>query len=276
MVALTAGHEYMKRVIVTGSNGLIGRMLLDAWRESGRYVVKGLARSASDYTDILADTSDLEALVNGFEGADAVVHLAGSSAVESSWADVLENNIIGLRNVFEAARIAGVRRVVFSSSNHAVGTFELANQPEIHELHDTRQIDHRSEVLPDSYYGVSKAYGEAMARYYVDHHGLEAVCLRIGACTGTDKPNSPENLWKPERDREPGIREQRTRIRATWLSNRDCVHLIERGIEADVTWALVYGISDNPRKIWDIDHARDVLGYEPQDSAPREIFPGDE
>lgn len=264
----------MKRVVVTGSSGLIGRMVMDAWRESGDYDVAGLARSESEYTDILADTGDLDGLVQGFAGADAVVHLAGSAAVDSSWDDVLENNIIGLRNVFEAARIAGVRRVVFSSSNHAVGTFEMANQPDIHEMHDTRQNDHTSELMPDSYYGVSKAYGEAMARYYVDHHGLEAMCLRIGACTGTENPMAPVNLWNPARDHEEGIREQRTRIRATWLSDRDCVHLIERAIEADVTWALVYGISDNPRKIWDIEHARDVLGYEPQDSAPREIFPG--
>ena len=160
----------MKRVVVTGSNGLIGNLVMDAWRASGRYDVVGLARSEGPYTDILADTSDLDALVNAFTGADAVVHLAGSSAVESSWEDVLESNIIGLRNVFEAARIAGVKRVVFSSSNHAVGMFEVSNKPDVWEMHDTRQIDHTSEILPDSYYGVSKAYGEAMARYYVDHH----------------------------------------------------------------------------------------------------------
>ncbi len=272
MVALEMG--LMKRVVVTGSNGKIGQMVMDAWRESGAYDVVGLARSEGPYTDILADTSDLDALVQAFAGADAVVHLAGSSAVGSSWEDVLESNIIGLRNVFEAARVAGVPRVVFSSSNHAVGTFEMANSPQIWEIDDPRQIDETSEIMPDSLYGVSKAYGEAMARYYVDHHGLQAVCLRIGGCTGTDSPSAPENLWKPERDAEAGIREARMRMRAVWLSNRDCVHLIERSIDADVRWALVYGISDNPRKLWDIDHAREVLGFQPQDAAPREIFPG--
>lgn len=264
----------MKRIVVTGSSGLIGRMLLDAWRDSGTYEVVGLARSPGDYTDVLADTSDLDALAKAFSGADAIVHLAGSSAVESSWEAVLESNIIGLRNVFEAARLAGVPRVVFSSSNHAVGTFETANRPELHEMDDPRQIDHTVELMPDSYYGVSKAFGEAMARFYVDHHGLEAICLRIGACTGDDKPYAPTNLWKPERDKEPGIREARTRLRATWLSERDCVHLIERSIEADTNWAIVYGTSNNPRQIWDLQHARKVLGYQPQDSTPREIFPG--
>lgn len=264
----------MKRIVVTGSTGLIGRMLLDAWRDSDDYDVVGLARSTGEYTDVKATTSDLDALIEAFQGADAIVHLAGSSAVDSSWEAVLESNIIGLRNVFEAARLAGVPRVVFSSSNHAVGTFETANQPELHEIDDSRQIDHTVELMPDSYYGVSKAYGEAMARYYVDHHGMEAICLRIGSCTGDDKPNSPNNLWKPERDNEPGIREQRMRLRATWLSERDCVHLIERSIDAETNWAIVYGTSNNHRQIWDLQHAREVLGYQPQDSSPREIFPG--
>lgn len=264
----------MKRVVVTGSSGLIGQMVMDAWRESGAYEVVGLSRSEGEYTDIVANTTDLDALVAAFRGADAIVHLAGSAPVESPWDAVLENNIIGLRNVFEAARIAGVPRVVFSSSNHAVGTFEMENSPELYELDDTRVIDHHSEIMPDSYYGVSKAYGEAMARYYVDHHGLQAVCLRIGACTGEERDYSPQQAWKKERDSEPGIEQLRKRLRATWLSNRDCVHLIERSIEADVTWALVYGISDNPRQFWDVSHAREVLGYQPQDSAPSEIFPG--
>ena len=89
MVAPTVENNDMKRVIVTGSNGLIGRMLLDAWRESGAYDVVGIARSESEYTDVMADTSDLDALAKAFEGADTVVHLAGSSAVDSSWDDVL-------------------------------------------------------------------------------------------------------------------------------------------------------------------------------------------
>lgn len=266
----------MKRVVVTGAGGLIGGMVLRAWKRAGTYDALGVARSEDELVDVIADTSDLDALVEAFAGADAVVHLAGSAAVDSSWEDVLQNNIIGLRNVFEAARIAGVKRVVFSSSNHAVGTFEIANSPEVWEIDDDRQIDHHSEIMPDSLYGVSKAYGEAMARYYADHHDLEAVCLRIGGCTDPEGSSHPDQLWNEDRDSDPGISAARKRMRAVWLSEGDAVHLIERSIEADVKWALVYGISDNPRKMWDIDHARDVLGYQPKDAAPREIFPGEE
>ncbi|MCO5216627.1 MAG: NAD(P)-dependent oxidoreductase [Thermomicrobiales bacterium] len=263
----------MKRVVVTGSAGLIGRMLMDAWRDGDRYEAVGLARSEGDYTDVLADTTDLDALVEAFTRADAVVHLAGSSEVSSIWDDVLQNNIIGLRNVFEAAKMAGVKRVVFSSSNHAVGTFETANQPDIWDINDGRQIDHTSR----SYWTACTASPKPMAKqwcYYVDHHGLEIICLRIGGCMGTENDTYPALLWDVERDNEPRIREKRMRVRAVWLSNRDCVHLIERSIEAEVSWALVYGISDNPRKLWDIEHAREVLGYQPQDAAPRELFPG--
>lgn len=262
-----------KKIVVTGSTGLIGRLLIDAWRDSDLYEAVGLARSASDHTDIQADTSDIDALVEAFTGADAIVHMAGSSAVDSSWDAVLESNIVGVRNVFEAAKRAGVRRVVFASSNHAVGTFELDNVPSLWDLDDPRQIDHTSEIMPDSYYGVSKAYGEAMARYYVDHHGLQAICLRIGGCRDGDDPGHPNHLWAAERDDEDGIEGKRRRMRAVWLSERDCVHLIERAIEADVNFAIVYGTSDNPRQIWDLQHARRVLDYDPRDSAPREIFP---
>lgn len=263
-----------KRVVVTGSNGLIGRITLDTWRESGLYDVVGLARSEGPYTDVLADLVDLEALVKAFEGAQGVVHLGATSAVESEWDAVLNSNLVGTYNVFEAARRAGVERVVFASSNHSIGTFETQNAPELYEIDDPRVWDHTAEIRPDSLYGVSKVYGEAMARYYVDHHGLKAYCLRIGGTRSPEAPTHPINLWKPERDNEPGIEVARKRMRAVWLSERDCVQLFERCLESDRDWVLAYGISGNPRRFWDIEHAREVLGYEPQDSAPREILPG--
>ena len=262
-----------KRVVVTGSDGLIGRLALDAWRESGAYDVVGIARKPGPYTDILADIVDLDALVAAFDGADVVVHLAATSAVQSAWEAVLPSNLIGTYNVFEAARRAGVEKVVFSSSNHAIGTYETENAPALFELDDDRVWDHTAEIRPDSLYGVSKVYGEAMARYYVDHHGLKAYCLRIGGTRGLDDPSHPENLWKPEFDNDPEILATRKRMRAVWLSERDCIQLIERCIESDLDWVLCYGISDNPRKFWDIEHAKDVLGYAPQDAAPAEVVP---
>lgn len=267
--------NYKKRVLVTGSDGLLGRLLMDSWRESDTYASVGLARTPGPYSDVVTDVEDLEALTLACEGVDAVVHLAATSAVESSWNAVLKSNLIGTYNIFEAARRAGVGQVVYASSNHAVGTFETANVPELWDLDDPRQIDETAERQPDSLYGVSKVYGEAMAHYYVDHHSMRAVCLRIGAARSPEDPSHPANLWKSERDSEKDIRQQRRRMRAVWLSERDCVQLIEKSLATDLDWVLCYGISDNPRKIWDIDQARDVLGYDPQDAAPEEIFPGD-
>ncbi len=262
-----------KRVVVTGADGLIGRFVLDAWRADDRYDVVGLARKPGPYTDIEADVVDLDALVDAFRGADAVVHLAATSAVSSSWEAVLPSNLIGTYNVFEAARRAGVERVVFSSSNHSIGTYETENAPALYDLDDPRVWDHTAEIRPDSLYGVSKVYGEAMARYYVDHHELKAFCLRIGGTRGLDDPSHPENLWKPEYDQDEDKLATRTRMRAVWLSERDCIQLIERCLESDRNWVLCYGISNNPRQFWDIEHARETLGYEPQDGAPREIVP---
>lgn len=269
------GQRTRKRVAVTGSTGLIGRLLLDAWKRSGKYIPIGVARSTGPYADKVADVTDLDALVEAFKDVDAVVHLAATSAVDSDWDAVLNSNLVGTRNVFEAARLAGVKQVIYASSNHAVGTYEIENVPALWDLHDPRQWDHTAEMRPDSYYGVSKVYGEAMARYYVDHHGMRSVCLRIGGVRDSENPSHPSQLWKRERDDEANIREQRRRMRAVWLSERDCVHLIECSLETERDWVLAYGISDNPRKIWDIDHAREVLGYAPMDAAPEEIMPGE-
>src|SRR5690606_31653978 len=126
------------------------------------------------------------------EGQDAVVHLAASAAVTTPWDDVLRNNIVGTYNVFEAARRAGVECVVFASSNHAVGGYEVEGAPEIYALDDPRQIDHRVQIRPDSHYGVSKAFGEALGRYYVDAHGMRVFCLRIGWVRADDNPRPPE------------------------------------------------------------------------------------
>lgn len=263
-----------ERILITGSNGLLGRMLMEAWRESNTYEGIGLARTPGPNTDITVDLQDLDALIAACKDVDAIVHLGASSAVGSSWDAVLHSNLIGTYNLFEAARRAGVELVVYASSNHGVGTFETNNVPDLWDLNDPRQIDHMTEIQPDSLYGVSKVFGEALARYYVDHHGMRAICLRIGATRSPEDPSHPSRLWDPARNDEDNVDQQRRRMRAVWLSERDFVQLIEKSLEMDQRWVVCYGISDNPRKVWDIEHAREVLGYQPQDAAPKEIRPG--
>ncbi|HEX5499634.1 MAG TPA: NAD(P)-dependent oxidoreductase, partial [Thermomicrobiales bacterium] len=261
----TAGK---RRVLVTGADGVIGRAVRQYLGD--RYDLRCLTHRPAAYSSHVADVADLAAIAPAFEGIDCVVHLAASPDVATPWSSILPNNLIGTYNVFEAARQAGVPAVVFASSNHTIGMNEIDNAPAIYALDDPRVFDHQAEPRPDSLYGVSKLFGEAVARLYVDRYGMRAACLRIGTVREDDRPGAPEVYGAV-----PALvdflteEERRERLRATWLSRRDCAQLISRAIEADdVPWAVVYGISNNPRQFWDLEHARRALGYEPEDSAP--------
>lgn len=229
------------RVLMTGAAGGIGREVRQ--RLAGRYaLMRLLDRAELDPAGpgeecVRAELEDIGALERAMEGIDAVVHLAGMSVEPESdaWAQVLTANIAGTHNVFEAARRAGVRRVVFASSHHAVGYHRRR-----HVL--TGDVAPR----PDSYYGVSKVAGEALGRLYADKFGLGVVSLRIGAFR--PKPSDIRHL-------------------SVWISPRDMVELIRCSIEAPLLhYVVAYGMSANTRSIWDNREAA-VLGYRPVDNA---------
>jgi NAD+ dependent glucose-6-phosphate dehydrogenase len=252
-----------RRVLVTGAEGVIGTAVRE--HLEGRYELTSLTLTPQEFHSYVADVADLDAIRPAFEGVDAVVHLAASPAIETPWDDVLHNNIVGTYNVFEAARLAGVERVVFASSNHVVGMYELDGAPALYEPDDERCYDHTAEIRPDSLYGVSKAYGEALGRMYMERYGLRVFCLRIGAVRENDDPTQPTVNPLIDLDAEG----RRNRLRAVWLSRRDCAELIASCLDVeDVPWAVVYGVSGNARRFWDLTHARDLLGWEPRDSAP--------
>jgi nucleoside-diphosphate-sugar epimerase len=265
---MAEGSGAKKQVLVTGANGVIGRAVRE--QLSDQFELSYLTRSPADFPSYVADITDLDGIQPAFQGMDAVVHLAAASTVDAPWEEVLPSNLIGTYNVFEAARREGVETIVFASSNHAIGAYEIEGAPELYELGDPRVYDHTVDIRPDSLYGMSKAYGEALGRYYVDMHGMRVFCLRIGSVRASDDPRDPKlaeasppllNLKTPE--------ERFKRMRGTWLSQRDCCDLIARCLtNEDLNWAVVYGISDNPRQFWDISHARRILGYSPRDSAP--------
>jgi len=228
-----------RRVLVTGAAGRIGRaacpgLAARGWRVRGldRRPLDGVAGLADP--PVVADVRDAAAVAAATAGVDAVVHLAGLST-EAPFAEILATNIDGTYQVFEAARRARVPRVVFASSNHAVG------------------FTPRSELVgvdvpprPDTYYGVSKVFGEALGRLYTDRYGLSVVCLRIGSWL--DRPTTVRQL-------------------STWLSPSDGVRLLQAALTApDVGFAVVYGISANTRAWWDQAPAR-ALGYRPVDDA---------
>ncbi len=253
-----------RRVLITGAEGTIGSAVREHLGD--RYELVSLTLTPQDFPSHVADIADLAAIQPAFAGIDSVVHLAASASLTASWEDVLHNNLIGTYNVFEAARLAGAERVVFASSNHTIGMYELDGAPGLYDVDDVRRYDHNAELRPDSLYGVSKVYGEALGRMYVERHGLRAFCLRIGAVRANDDPTAATPVQLLERLDSDG---QRNRLRAVWLSKRDCAELIGRCLDVDdVRFAVVYGVSANDRRFWDLTHARDLLGWEPQDAAP--------
>ena len=228
----------MRRVLITGAGGGIGSLLRETLR--GVYPILRLsdriplapARGGEeiDQTEI----SDMAAVERMVDSVDGIVHLGGNSG-EAPWPVILQSNIVGLYNVFEAARRAGVRRVVMATSNHAVGFYPRAET-----------IDHRVVPRPDSRYGVSKAFSEALASLYADKHGIGFLCVRIG------------NF---------GTRPIDIRRLSIWISPRDLTQLVRIGLEhPEIRYEIVYGVSNNRRSWYDNSNAA-RLGYRPQDDS---------
>lgn len=230
-----------RRVLLLGAAGGIGSAVRTGL--AGRYGLMRLADIAplspaeKGEECVRGDLLDMASLVAAMQGIDCVVHMAGVPVEPetNAWDQVLPANIIGVHNLFEAARIAGVKRVLFASSHHAAG-FHRRETPTVETL----------VPRPDSYYGVSKVFGEAMGRMYADKFGLQVLSLRIGAY----------------RERPSDLRQL-----AVWISPRDTVELVRCGIEApDFSYATVYGVSANTRTFWD-NSAVEFLGYTPRDNA---------
>lgn len=245
------------KVLITGVTGLIGGIALNDLKDE--YEVTGLARRPMEGLRHFRGSIDtLEEILPAFEGQDAVVHLAADPSQEAPWKSVLPNNLVGTYNMYEASRICEVKRIIFASSNHAAGMYER-DQPYCHivsgeydkvEVWPIPQITHK-EIRPDGYYGISKAYGEAMGRYYSEEYGISVICMRIGTVNEWDSPT------------------RSIRHFATWLSHRDQAQLVRRSLEApdSLAFDIFYGVSANKWRFWDIEHPRQVIGFKPEDNA---------
>jgi len=228
----------VNRLLMTGAAGIIGKQIRGGLREFATHLrlsdIADLGDAAPGEEIVRCDLGDTGALRDLVKGCDAILHFGGVST--ENRADLIHRiNIEGTYQLYEAARKEGVRRILFASSNHVIGF----------HTRETR-LTASSPIRPDSNYGVSKAYGEALARLYWDKYGIETLIVRIGSC------------FPEPKDR---------RTMATWMSAVDMLRLIERVLAAPrLGCPIVYGVSDNPETWWDNGETA-YLGWRPQDSS---------
>jgi nucleoside-diphosphate-sugar epimerase len=246
----------MKKVLITGMSGLIGGILRSHLEGLGGYRLRALNRRPVEGVEsVQADISDLDAIRPAFEGIDVVVHLAaylGGGDFEGH----LSGNLVGAYNVYEAARLAGVKRVVFASSGAAATGFErISPYDAIAEGSYDRVPENFTKIThettwPSGIYGAAKVWGEAIGRHFADAYGMSVLCVRIGRVNEENRPTSPGEFSR-------------------YLSHRDIAQFLQLCIDApdDLGYDIFFATSNNRWGYRDIEHPRRVLGYEPQDSA---------
>jgi uronate dehydrogenase len=238
MLSQPATSLRFKRLLLTGADGNLGRELrprlrayCDVLRLSHR---REFGAAVPGEEIVISSLEDKDAMVALLEGVDAVVHMGGAST-ERPFEPILASNIVGVYNLYEAARKQRVKRIVFASSNHITGFYPR-----------DQVINPLAPVRPDGYYGISKAFGENMGRFYWDRYGIETVALRIGSSYAEPKD------W---------------RMLDSWLSFDDLERLVVAALAAPVVgFTAIYGMSDNPQVWWDNTPAKHI-GFRPRDSS---------
>ena len=239
-----------RRVLVTGAAGRIGSYFAEHGHE--KYELRLMVRDTDEGVEdirsfgevVVGDLGDLESLKTLCAGMDTVVHMAADPSPSATWDDLLQANIVGTYNTFVAAKSAGCRRVIYASSIHAVSGYP----PDV-------QVKTSDPVNPGDLYGVSKCFGEALARYMAEQEGLSAIAIRIGA-------------FQPL---EAARKESSVRMLDAFVSHRDLHQLLVRCIDVEnVKFAVLHGLSDNRFKRLDISDARELVGYAPQDDLTEE------
>lgn len=231
-----------KTVLLTGAAGAIGVSLRQHLHEL--YHLRCFDRvRVTDALDVrVADVNNFRAVQQAMRGVDAVIHLASNPSVDQAWNDVYTTGIQGTYHVFEAARQAGIKQIIYASSNHVSGWREI--QRESH-------ITPEQLVRPDSLYAVGKVFGEVLGQFFADQYDMSIICLRIGSFKS-----------------EPKLYQPNDRILATWCSPRDLAQLVRRSLEQEnLGFQIFYAISGNTRRYWDISNAQTLLGYQPEDDA---------
>ena len=245
-----------ERILVTGMSGLIGGAVRE--QLEGSYELTALNRSSvPGIPTVQADIADFDSIRPAFENQQTVVHLAASARGSDPWERVRDPNLIGVYNVFEAARQAGAARVIYASSGSTISGWEqvqpyraLVNGDYECVSHPWPLITHETPVRPAGVYGATKVWGEAVARHFTDSTELSIICLRIGLVNAVNRPTDSRQF-------------------SVWCSQRDISQMVERCIQApaELRYDIFYAVSNNKWGYRDTTHAREVVGFEPQDEA---------
>jgi nucleoside-diphosphate-sugar epimerase len=222
----------------------------------------------------ISECNDIEAALGSTQN---IIHLAAASGVDDSWSTVLQSNIIGTYNILEAARQNEVERVVLASTNHVLGMYEQEHRPALYERGYNLLLNHETPPRPDSHYAVSKLCNEGHARYYVGNYEYpkRVYVLRLGSIRDeeNDHPyaDAEQGVRRGDWERDSGVYQQKVkRMKATWQSRCDVAHMVECCLaDETVTYDVFYGISDNDRRWFDIEHARKIIEYRPQNNGEK-------
>ncbi len=262
-----------KKILITGASGLIGGMLwrhfsafpdrydlyaLDRTREPSRSILKDMRPEIPDDRFTTVDIAAFDAVRDAVAGMDVVLHCAANPRPTIPWEELLHCNLIGTYNVLEASFQAHVKRIVYASSIrvsigycHYDEPYKLVREGRLGRLPSSfPKVDHNSPVRPVEAYGAIKVFGEALARSYADR-GMSCICLRIGAVNASNSSRSYAGIW---------------------CSHRDLAQIFQKSVDApeSLKFDIFFALSESPLRCFDIGHARDVIGYIPQDSDPDE------
>jgi len=258
-------QENIRKVGITGAAGHIGSTLVEAL--GGKYELTLIDRQiippsiARGHKTLCTEIEHADEVKNIFDGLDAVIHLAGNRRAEGLWDSIHNNNIVGTYNVLEECRRAGVKRVVFTSSNHVQHGHTIRTTPETLDTKfysKGKLLTLSDPTQPDSIYAVSKVFGEELCKLYAKKYGIQIVSLRVGWTIPEDTPLAMKGTSAEDY------------LRAMFLSKRDCVQAFSRALEVPMkagNYLVAYAISNNGRRVFDLTETRKTLGYNPQDDA---------
>ena len=241
------------KIGITGAEGTIGSVLRKGL--SKKYKIISFTLQTQDFESVQIDLSNNNEIKGKFEGLDALIHLAADPRPEASWESVKKNNLEATYNVYNEVKNAGVKKIIFASTNHTQHGDTLLSTPETLDLKKNKILSLENNTNPDSLYAVSKLFGEDLGKYFSEQHKIKFIGLRIGWIVKGDDPTIM--CGTPSEDY----------LRSMYLSHHDCIQVFERALESSRNYLIAYAISNNSTKVFDLKETSRTLNFYPEDDS---------